>query len=151
MMRCLACLLPALIVGLAACGQVRPVPSAFSPADYQPIALEQLRQGSPALAAGQLVRLPVYFWEFLSYDPAVPQYYLNQLRHPQRWRELEWFAVYQEPSLRGYFDRAAMTYEQRLQADPKRLDPITLYGELVAFGAGRLYLKVHHLEHVATD
>ena len=41
-----------------------------------------------------------------------------------------------------------MSHRQRLQFNPKRLDHLIIYGELVAMGASKLYLLVHHLEYV---
>lgn len=141
-----------LCVGLlSACGQVRPLPPEMDLAAYSPIALEQLRRGSPDLKAGDRVRLQAYFWEFLSYDPVPQHYYLNQLRYLRHWGDLEWFALYQEPTLRGYFDLATMSAEQRRQFAPKRLEPLILFGELVNLGGGRLYLQTHHLERLVLD
>lgn len=140
-----------LLLLISACGQVQPVPPTFNPAAYTPIEMDQLRRGSPSLQAGQLVSFQAYFWEFLSYDPVPQYYYLNQLRYPRRWRELEWFALYQDAAMRGYFDLAAMSYEQRRQFQPKRLDLFRLYGEMVPLGGGRLYFQTHSLEPVEVD
>lgn len=140
-----------LTLSVLACGQVRPLPSEWNPADYTPIELEHLRRPAPGLQAGQLVKFHGYFWEFLNYDPVPQHYYLNQLRYPIRWQDLEWFALYEKAALQGYFDRAAMTFKQRSEFHPKRLDPLILYGELVPLGGGRLYFQTHHLEQVTVD
>jgi hypothetical protein len=140
-----------LLLLTGACGQVRPLPTTFNPDAYTPVALEQLRREASGLAAGQLISFQAYFWEFLSYDPVPQRYYLNQLRYPQRWRELEWFALYQDAAMRGYFDRAVMSYEQNLRFQPKRLDFLRFYGELVSLGGNRLYFQTHHLEPVRVD
>lgn len=140
-----------LLLITGACGQVRPVPPELHLAAYTPLALERLQRQAPGLQAGQLVRVQAYFWEFLSYDPVPQHYYLNNLRHLRRWRDLEWFALYQDAAMHGYFDLAAMSYEQRLQFQPTRLEPLLLYGELVPMGGGRLYLQTHHLERVVVD
>lgn len=140
-----------LLLLTGACGQVKPVPPAINPADYTPIDMEQLRRGSPPLQAGQLVSFQAYFWEFLSYDPVPQYYYLNQLRYPRRWRDLEWFALYQDAAMRGYFDQATMSYEQKSHFQPKRLDLLRFYGELVSLGGNRLYFQTHYLEPVVVD
>jgi hypothetical protein len=44
-----------------------------------------------------------------------------------------------------------MSFRQRLDFNPKRLDPIIIYGELVSMGGSTLYLLVHHLERVTID
>jgi hypothetical protein len=148
-------LLPLLILVLLllnACGTVRPVPTDFNPEAYTPIDFNLLlNPSSPSLSAGQLVRCQAFFWEFLTYDPAPQYYYLNQLRYPARWRQLEWFAVYRDSDLKGYFDRGVMSYTQRLEVKPKRLEPFIIYGELVSLGRGQLYLQVHHLERIIID
>ncbi len=140
-----------LLLLISACGQVKPVPATFNPEAYPPIEMEQVRRGSPRLQAGQLVSFQAHFWEFLSYDPVPQHYYLNQLRHPRRWRELEWFALYQDAAMRGYFDLAAMSYEQRLKFQPTRLDLLRFYGEMVPLGGGRLYFRTHFLEPITVD
>ncbi|MFP3868483.1 MAG: hypothetical protein ACLFUU_10010 [Desulfobacteraceae bacterium] len=128
------------------CGQVRPVPESWAAAEYRPITLSQLKSGSPALSAGQQVRCQAYFWQFLEYDPAPGFYYLNQLRHPLSWRDLQWFAIYGSPEMRDYFDRAAMDAAQQRTYQLHRLDAIILYGELVPLGGGQHYLRVHHIQ-----
>lgn len=130
----------------AACGQVRPVPSAWVPDDYTPIEYSQLQTGDRTLTAGQRVRCRAYFWQFLVYDPAPGYYYFDQLRYPLSWGSLEWFALYGSPDMRGYYDRAAMDHLQRINYQLKRLDPIILYGELVPLGGRQVYLRVHHIQ-----
>jgi hypothetical protein len=44
-----------------------------------------------------------------------------------------------------------MSHAQRLEFNPKRLDPLIIYGELVPMGGSMLYLLVHHLERVTID
>lgn len=146
-------LLPALLLGilfLTACGSMRPIPAEFNPGDYTPINYEQLRHDS-SLRAGDLVRVEAFFWQFLTYDPAPKHYYANQLRYPRRWGDLEWFALYEKADMTGYYDRGAMSHLQRLQFDPKRLDHLILYGEMVHLDGSKLYLLVHHLEHFKID
>lgn len=136
-----------LLFQLAACGRVANPPAAFDPATYTPIDTSLLLTGAPAgLQPGQRVSFRCYFWEFLSYDPGIRYYYFNLLRYPQQWGALEWFAVYRDATMTGYFDRLAMSYAQRLTFRPKRLDPLIIYGELLPFGGRDLYLLVHHLE-----
>jgi len=129
------------------CGTMQPVPAEFNPAAYTPIDFGLLlAPRTPGLHDGQLIRCEAYFWEFLTYDPAPAHYYFNQLRYPTRWGELEWFALYRDADMQGYFDLGAMSAELRREFDPKRLDPLIIYGELVPMGGRRLYLQVHHLE-----
>ncbi len=132
---------------LTACGSMRPVPAEFNPAEYTPIDFEQLPLDTN-LHAGERVRVEAYFWQFLTYDPAPEYYYLNQLKYPRRWGDLEWFALYQKADMKGYYDRGAMSHLQRLQFNPKRLDHLIIYGEMVPMGGDKLYLLVHHLERV---
>jgi len=147
--------LPSLLLGAlllaAACGQVRPLPPELPLADYTPLDLAQLRENSPELRAGQLVQIRAYFWEFLSYDPVPQHYYFNQLRHPLTWQQLEWFALYESSAMHGYFDLAVMSPAQRRQFQPKRLEHLVLFGELVPMGGSRLYLQTHYLERVVVD
>lgn len=144
--RCLSLML-VLALAASACGQVSSAPTAFDPAAYTPIAADWLAAPEAhQLKAGQWVQCRAYFWEFLSYDPGIRYYYFNQIRFPQRWGALEWFAIYQQPTMTGYFDRLAMSYAQRLEYQPKRLDQIIIYGELLPFGGRQIYLLVHHLE-----
>ncbi len=44
-----------------------------------------------------------------------------------------------------------MSHAQRLEFNPKRLDPLIIYGELVPMGGSKLYLQVHHLERLHLD
>lgn len=132
---------------LLACGRVGNPPEVFERDSYTAVDPAWLANpGQHSLQAGHRIFFRAYFWEFLSYDPCVRYYYFNQLRYPCRWGALEWFAVYRQPTMTGYFDRLAMTYAQRLAFQPKRLDPVLIYGELLPFGGQRLYLMVHHLE-----
>lgn len=139
------------LLSLTACGSVRPVPDTFNPTAYTPIDFDQLRLDAGSLRPGDLVRCQAFFWQFLTHDPSPEYYYFNQIRYPAGWRELEWFALYREADLQGYYDRGAMSFQQRLAFNPKRLDPVLLYGELVPMGGSQLYLRVHHLERVVID
>ncbi len=139
------------LLSLTACGSMRPVPASFNQADYTPIDFDLLRRDAGSLHPGDLVRCQAYFWQFLTYDPSPGHYVLNHLRHPFSWGDLEWFALYRDVNLQGYFDRGAMSHRQRLDFDPKRLEPIVIYGELVPMGRNRLYLLVHHLERLERD
>jgi hypothetical protein len=148
-------LVPLIILALlllTACGTIKPVPANFDPSAYTPIDFELLlTPQSSSLHSGQLIRCQAFFWEFLTYDPAPRYYYFNQLRYPVSWRDLEWFALYKDSDLKGYFDRGVMSYAQRLEFKPKRLEPLIIYGELVPLGGSQLYLQVHHLERHVID
>jgi hypothetical protein len=139
------------ILPLTACGSMKPVPAPFNPADYTPIDFALLQRDSSSLHAGQLVRCQAYFWQFLTHDPAPQYYYFNQLRYPFSWGELEWFALYANADMTGYFDRGVMSHPQLLEFNLKRLEPLIIYGELVPLGGSKLYLQVHHLERFSLD
>ena len=139
------------IILLSACGEVRPLPAVIEPQNYTLITYEQLQNpGPPGLQAGQKVKVPAYFWEFLSYEPAMVRYYLTLARHPISWYKLQWFALYGTPDMKGYYDLAALAPAQRKLYSLKRLDHVMVYGELASLGSG-LYLHVHHLEKMAED
>jgi hypothetical protein len=139
------------IILLSACGEVRLLPAVIEPQDYPLIAYEQLLDPGPAgLKAGQKIKVPAYFWEFLSYDPAMVSYYLTLARHPLSWYKLQWFALYGTEDMKGYYDLAALAPDQRKLYSLKRLDHIMVYGELASLGSG-LYLHVHHMEKIEED
>jgi len=139
------------LLGVSACGELRPHPAAFDPQAYKPIAYRDLLAPGPAgLQAGQQVRVQAYFWQYLEYDPAMVRNYLTLFKYPVRWYQLRWFAIYDTADLTGYYDLAAVTPEQAERYKLKRLDPIMLYGELARLGPG-LYLQVFHVEPIAED
>lgn len=136
-----------LAVFLGGCGRYRPVPPVWEPGAYRPVSVGELRSpGRSGLAAGDLIKAPAYFWEFVIYDPAIGRNYLTMLRHPIIWPRLEWCAVYETPQMRGYFDRLVMDAGQRRAYQPSRLDHVMVYGELAPLGGGLLYVRVHRLE-----
>jgi len=139
------------ILPLAGCGSIRPVPAVFNQADYTPVDFDLVQRDTSSLHAGDLIRCQAFFWQFLTHDPAPEYYYFNQIRYPSSWSDLEWFALYKDADMQGYYDRGAMSFRQRLEFNPKRLDPIIIYGELVSMGGSKLYLLVHHLERVTID
>ena len=98
---------------------MKPVPAEFNPTEYTPISFDQLLHGYSSLRAGELVRVEGFFWQFLTYDPALKYYYANQLKYPRHWGDLEWFALYEKADMKGYYDRGAMSHLQRLQFNPK--------------------------------
>jgi hypothetical protein len=139
------------LLGLSACGELRPHPAAFDPQAYTPIDYRDLLAPGPAgLQAGQQVRVRAYFWQYLQYDPAMVRNYLTLLRYPIRWYQLKWFATYGTADLTGYYDLVAVTPEQADRYKLKRLDPVMLYGELARLGPG-LYLQVFHIEPIVED
>lgn len=139
------------LFGCAACGELRPLPAAFDPQVYTPIAYQDLLAPGPAgLQAGQKVRVRAYFWQYLDYDPAMVRNYLTLLRYPVRWYQLRWFATYDTADLTGYYDLAAVTPEQADRYKLKRLDPVMLYGELARLGPG-VYLQVFHVEPIVEE
>lgn len=136
----------------AACGELRPLPDRVDLGAYAPISYQDLLHPDAArLQAGQKIKAPAYFWEFLTYDPAMVRIYLNMISHPVSWYKLQWFATYGAPDMTGFFDLAALEPSQRKAFFKlNRLDHIMLYGEMVSLGPG-LYLKVHHIEKIEED
>jgi hypothetical protein len=133
------------------CGELRPLPATFEAPEYAPITYEELlAPGKAGLKAGQKVKVPAFFWEFLTYDPAMARNYLTLPRYPLRWYQMEWFATYGTPQMQGYYDLAALDRQQQRLYKLKRLDPIMLYGELSSLAPG-LYLRVHHIEKIEEE
>lgn len=142
----------AAFLGLGGCGQVKGVPAVWEPETYVPVTVQQLlNPAQSGLSSGQRVKAPAYFWEFLTYDPAMGRNYLNLAARPLTWRKLNWFAVYEKPQMRGYFDLMAVDREQRPAFRVKRLDRVLVYGELAKMGGGLLYVRVHRLENLEED
>jgi len=149
--RRLAVILLCSLLGLGACGKLRPQPATFDPQVYTPIEYQDLLAPRQAgLHDGQKVRVKAYFWQYLNYDPAMVRNYLTLLKYPIRWYRLQWFATYGTADLTGYYDLAAVTPEQAEQYQLKRLDPVLLYGELSSLGPG-LFLQVFHIEKIVED
>jgi hypothetical protein len=139
------------LLGLSACGELRPRPAAFDPQVYTPIAYQDLLAPRQAgLHPGQKVRVKAYFWQYLDYDPAMVRNYLTLPRYPIRWYRLQWFATYDTADMTGYYDLAAISPEQAENYKLQRLDPVLLYGELSRLGPG-LYLQVFHIEKILED
>jgi hypothetical protein len=139
------------LLGLCACGQLRPRPSAFNPQTYTPIKYQDLLAPRQAgLHAGQKIRVKAYFWQYLNYDPAMAWNYLTLPRYPIRWYQLQWFATYGTEEMTGYYDLAAITPEQAERYKLQRLEPVWLYGELSQLGPG-LYLQVFYIEKIVED
>jgi hypothetical protein len=139
------------LLGLCNCGQLRPQPATFDPQLYTPIEYQDLLSPRAAgLSAGQKIRVKVYFWQYVDYDPAMIRNYLTLLRYPIRWYQLQWFATYGTPNLTGYYDLAAISPAQAEKYPVQRLDPVMLYGELSQLGTG-LYLQVFHIEPIEED
>jgi hypothetical protein len=134
----------------AGCAQIPALPATVDPDAYTLITCQDLQRSGPAnLTSGHRIKLPAYFWQYLSYDPAWLANYPNLLRYPFTWYHLEWFSVYGSSDMQGYYDRLVMTYAQRESYDLKRLDPIMIYGELANLGGGLLYLQVHRIDRLS--
>jgi hypothetical protein len=147
----LTALLAGLVWLVAACGQLPPLPAQVELQSYTPITYQELLAPDAAkLAAGQKIKVPAYYWQFLTYDPAMVRYLLDTLRHPLSWYKLQWFATYGTPDLQGYFDLAAMDPAQKKTYGLHRLDHIMIYGELASLGPG-LYLRVHQIAKIEED
>ncbi len=134
-----------------ACAQIRPVPAAFEPRDYRSITYEELlHPEKTGLKDHEKVKVDAYFWQYLNYDPAIVRNYLTRIRHPLAWRKLEFFALYGEQDMKGYYDLAALDEALRPRYPLSRLDRVTVYGELDSLGWG-YYLHVHHLEKITDE
>lgn len=147
----LKALFASLILLLAACGQLPPLPAQVEMESYTPIPYEDLLSPKAAnLQAGQKIKVPAYYWQFLTYDPALVRNYLDMARYPLSWPRLQWFATYGAPNLQGYFELAALDPSQKKTFKVRRLDHIMIYGELASLGPG-LYLRVHHVAKIEED
>jgi hypothetical protein len=149
MVRCLGLILAGCLVIACACGELRPVPVPIEPQAYKPIDYQELLDPAKAgLQAGDLIRVKAYFWQFLTYDPAMVRNYLTLPRYPVRWFNLRWFATFGSERMAGYYDLAALSPEQEEKYKTiKRLDPILIYGELSPLRPG-VFLRVHHIEKI---
>ena len=148
-MRLLGAILAGCLVLAGACGELRPVPEVFDTQTYKPIEFQELLDPAKAgLQAGELVRVKAFFWQYLTYDPAMVRNYLTLPRYPVRWYKLHWFAVYGSERMKGYYDLAALSPEQAEEYKTiKRLDPVLVYGELSPLRPG-FFLRVHHIEKI---
>jgi hypothetical protein len=147
----LGALLAGLVWLLAACGQLPPLPAQVELESYAPITYQELLAPDAAkLQAGQKIKVPANYWQYLTYDPKIVRDYLDMIRHPLSWYRLQWFATYATPDMRGYFDLAALDPSQKKTYQLHRLDHIMIYGELASMGPG-LYLRVHHIDKIEED
>ena len=143
--------LAGIVLWVSACGQLPPLPAQLDTESYAPVTYQELLAPKTAnLQAGQKIKAPAYFWQYLTYDPAMIRNYLDMLRHPSSWPYLEWFATYGTPDMQGYFDLAALDPSLVKDYQPRRLDHIMIYGELASLGPG-LYLRVHRIERIEED
>ena len=149
MVRFLGLILAGCLVIACACGELRPVPAPIEPQAYKPIDYQELLDpAKTGLQAGDLIRVKAYFWQFLTYDPAMVRNYLTLPRYPIRWFQLRWFAIYDSDRMERYYDLAALSPEQEEKyKEIKRLDPVLIYGELSPLKPG-VFLRVHHIEKV---
>jgi hypothetical protein len=139
------------LLGICACGQLRPHPATFDPQDYNLIEYQDLL--APNLTghhAGEKIRVKVFFWQYVDYDPAIVRNYLTLPRYPIQWYQLRWFATYCTDDLKGYYDLAAITPELAKKYKLQRLEPVLLYGEFSQLGSG-LFLQVFHIEKIVED
>jgi hypothetical protein len=139
------------LLGVCACGRLRPQPDTFDPQAYKPIEYQDLLDPQAAgLQAGEKIRVKAYFWQYVNYDPAIIRNYLTLPRYPVRWYRLRWFALYRTDDLTGYYDLAAITPELAEKYPLSRLDPVLLYGELSQLGRG-LFFQVFHIEEIVEN
>jgi hypothetical protein len=146
---CLAAALICVCLLLApGCGTLRPVPEPFDAQAYTPIDYQDLLHPDQAgLHDAQKVRVQAYYWQRLTYDPAIVSNYLTLARYPVEWYQLRWSAIYGAEDMHGYYDLVAMTKEQVDRYKLKRMEPIMIYGEISKLSPG-LYLLVHHIEKI---
>jgi len=143
--------LACMVLCLAACGQLPPLPAQVEAESYAPITYQELLSPRTAnLQAGQKIKVPAYYWQYLTYDPAMVRNYLDHLRHPLSWYKLQWFATYGTSDMQGYYDLAALDPSLEKKYKPRRLDHIMIYGELASLGPG-LYLRVHRIEKIEEE
>lgn len=143
--------LAGLVLGVAACGTLPPLPAQFEAESYAPVTYQELAApGATKLQAGQKIKVPAYFWQYLDYDPAMVRNYLDMARYPLKWYKLEWFATYGTADMQSYYDLAALDSSVVRAYQPRRLDHIMIYGQLASLGPG-LYLRVHRIERIEED
>ena len=139
-------LFPGLVLS---CGYIRPVPQGFNPENYTPVTISQLAAPRRAgLVPGQKVYVEGYFWQYLEYDPDMVANYVTMVSHPVAWSRLRWASLYQQPQMRGYYDRLALTRQQQEDWRLARLEHLRVYGQLAPLGVGVLYLQAHYLERL---
>jgi hypothetical protein len=139
-------LLPGLESG---CRHAPPATAAFNPKEYTPVNIEQLEAPKAAgLLPGQKVSVAGYFWQYLEYDPFPVSKYLAVARHPVRQNQWRWASLYSSPQMTGYFDRLALSREERRELDLKRLEHVRIYGRLAHLPFGILYLEGEHVERL---
>ncbi|MGD0828355.1 MAG: hypothetical protein ABSA09_09780, partial [Desulfobaccales bacterium] len=103
----------AVCLAASACGELRPAPRSFEAQGYRAIDFQELLNPARAgLKAGDLVRVRAFFWQYLTYDPAIVRNYLTLPRYPVSWYRLRWFAIYASEKMEGYYDLAALSPEQ---------------------------------------
>jgi hypothetical protein len=142
-------LLPGLGPG---CRHTLPVTAAFNPQEYTTVSIEQLQAPKAAgLLPGQKVSVEGYFWQYLEYDPFPVPKYLAVVRHPIRQNQWRWASLYNSPQMSGYFDRLALSREERRELDLKRLERVRIYGRLAHLPFGILYLQGEHVERLDED
>jgi len=142
-------LLPGLESG---CRHAPPAAEAFNPQQYSSVTIEQLQvPKASGLLPGQKVSVAGYFWQYLEYDPFPVPKYLAVARHPIRENRWRWASLYNSPQMTGYFDRLALSREERRELDLKRLEHVRIYGRLAHLPFGILYLEAEHVERLDED
>jgi hypothetical protein len=133
----------------AACGRLGQVPPALAPDDYQEVSLAQLRNPAAAQAlVGRRVRFPAFFWEYVTYDPAMCSNYALLARHPRGWWDLRWAALYESPRMQGFYDRLALDAAQQTRFRPRRLTRLLIYGEVLPLGPRLTYVRLHQAQEL---
>lgn len=142
-------LLAALTMG---CGRLGQVPASLIPEDYQEVSLTQLRDPAAARAlVGRQVRFQAFFWEYLTYDPAMCSNYALLARHPRGWWELRWASLYESPRMQGFYDRLAVDVRQQTRFKPRRLTRLMIYGEVLPLGSRLTYVRLHQAQELEAN
>lgn len=138
----------ALIMG---CGRLGQVPARFVPDDYREVSLTHLRDPAACALVGQKVRFQAFFWEYVTYDPAMLSNYALMLRHPRGWWDLRWASLYESPRMQGFYDRLALDVGQQARLQPRRLTRLMIYGEVLPLGSRLTYVRLHQAQELEAN
>lgn len=136
----------------AGCGRLGQVPATLVPEEYQEVSLAQLRDPAAARPlVGRRVCFEAFFWEYVTYDPALLSNYALLARHPRRWWGLRWASLYESPRMQGFYDRLAMDADQKARLQVRRLTRLRLYGEVLPLGPRLTYVRLHQAEELEAN
>lgn len=133
------------------CGRLGQVPAHVMPDDYQEVSLAHLRDPAARALVGQKVRFQAFFWEYVTYDPAMLSNYALMLRHPRGWWDLRWASLYASPRMQGFYDRLALDVKQQTRFKPRRLTRLMIYGEVLPLGSRLTYVRLHEAQELEAN